>query len=370
MATNFPTSVDSLVNPVSNDSLNSPSHSAQHANANDAIEAVESYVLTTQPTFRNAVINGGFDIWQRGISSLPLGNAGVAASTTADRWASFRPANPTAVTVSRISGTGVVGAPYAARIQRTAANTSVDKVTFGQTIEIADASKFAGETVTLSFYARAGANYSASGSTLTNVFKSGTGTSDLNGIYNSYTGEISTSESNTLTTSFQRFTRSITLGANVTQIAFSFEFTPTGTAGAGDYVDITGVQLEDNIVATAFERRPIGVELALCQRFYFRSTANTTSDFGWVGIGTNVNTVVMPCVLPVNMRVSPTSVDFSNLRVYDVFNAAIAVSAVALNASNSNISTVTLTASSINLYRPYVLLSTTLPSFIGFSAEL
>ena len=46
MATNFPTSVDVLTNPVSNDSLNSPSHSAQHANANDAIEAVETFLLT------------------------------------------------------------------------------------------------------------------------------------------------------------------------------------------------------------------------------------------------------------------------------------------------------------------------------------
>jgi hypothetical protein len=45
MATNFPASVDTLTNPVSNDSLNSPSHSAQHANANDAIEAIETYLL-------------------------------------------------------------------------------------------------------------------------------------------------------------------------------------------------------------------------------------------------------------------------------------------------------------------------------------
>ena len=42
MATNYPTSLDALTNPVSNDSLNSPSHSAQHANANDAIEAIEA----------------------------------------------------------------------------------------------------------------------------------------------------------------------------------------------------------------------------------------------------------------------------------------------------------------------------------------
>jgi hypothetical protein len=42
MATNYPTALDNLTNPVSNDSLNSPSHSAQHANANDAIEAIEA----------------------------------------------------------------------------------------------------------------------------------------------------------------------------------------------------------------------------------------------------------------------------------------------------------------------------------------
>ena len=46
MPTNFPTSVDNFTNPTANDSLNLPSHSTQHANANDAIEAVESYLLT------------------------------------------------------------------------------------------------------------------------------------------------------------------------------------------------------------------------------------------------------------------------------------------------------------------------------------
>lgn len=45
MATNFPTSVDAFTNPTSNDSLNSPSHSTQHANANDAIEAIETFLL-------------------------------------------------------------------------------------------------------------------------------------------------------------------------------------------------------------------------------------------------------------------------------------------------------------------------------------
>ena len=44
MTTNFPTSLDALTNPTSTDSLTSPSHADQHANANDAIEALEAKV--------------------------------------------------------------------------------------------------------------------------------------------------------------------------------------------------------------------------------------------------------------------------------------------------------------------------------------
>lgn len=47
MATNFPLSVDILSNPTPTSSLNSPSHSAQHTNSNDAIEAVETYLLSS-----------------------------------------------------------------------------------------------------------------------------------------------------------------------------------------------------------------------------------------------------------------------------------------------------------------------------------
>ena len=44
MATGFPTSLDALTNPTSTDALTSPSHADQHANANDAIEALEAKV--------------------------------------------------------------------------------------------------------------------------------------------------------------------------------------------------------------------------------------------------------------------------------------------------------------------------------------
>lgn len=42
MATNFPSSLDNFTNPVSGNTLDSPSHSLQHSDANDAIEAIEA----------------------------------------------------------------------------------------------------------------------------------------------------------------------------------------------------------------------------------------------------------------------------------------------------------------------------------------
>jgi hypothetical protein len=79
MATNFPTSVDALTNPVSNDSLNSPSHSAQHANANDAIEAVETYLIGR---LRIKQIVTGFTTTAIGSSSSTFADTGLTATIT------------------------------------------------------------------------------------------------------------------------------------------------------------------------------------------------------------------------------------------------------------------------------------------------
>jgi hypothetical protein len=45
MATNFPNSLDSFTNPVGSNNLSSPSHADQHANVNDAVEAIETHLL-------------------------------------------------------------------------------------------------------------------------------------------------------------------------------------------------------------------------------------------------------------------------------------------------------------------------------------
>lgn len=55
MATNYPGALDSLTNPSAGDALDSPSHAGQHANANDAIEAVQAE-LGTNPSGSDATV--------------------------------------------------------------------------------------------------------------------------------------------------------------------------------------------------------------------------------------------------------------------------------------------------------------------------
>ncbi len=68
MPTNFPTSVDNFTNPTANDSLNIPSHSTQHANANDAIEAIETYALNLPRGKLNGALGTATTAFSAGIA--------------------------------------------------------------------------------------------------------------------------------------------------------------------------------------------------------------------------------------------------------------------------------------------------------------
>jgi hypothetical protein len=63
---------------------------------------------------------------------------------------------------------------------------------------------------------------------------------------------------------------------------------------------LTGVQLEPGPVATPFERRPIGTEFALCQR-YFQDGLRTFNSYGLTGWG-----YTSQFTFPVTMRVTPS----------------------------------------------------------------
>lgn len=58
MSTSYPSAIDSLTNPNATDPLSSPSHSAQHANANDAIEAIETKLGASGTSFPGSPATG------------------------------------------------------------------------------------------------------------------------------------------------------------------------------------------------------------------------------------------------------------------------------------------------------------------------
>jgi hypothetical protein len=237
--------------------------------------ASSTYVPQNNAMFagKNKIINGGFDIWQRG-TSIAFGAS--AYQYMADRWRFVRGSFAAGATFSRQSTNDTTNLPnvqYCARVQRDSGNTSTQYLEMTNALETINSIPFVGKTVTISFYARAGANYSSSANGLVVTVASGTGTDQP---YNSFTGITSVigPETATLTTTWQRFSYTGTVGLTATQLGVLFRYNPVGTAGANDYYEITGVQLEQGSIATSFVPSGGGniqSELALCQRYYEKS---------------------------------------------------------------------------------------------------
>ena len=318
---------------------------------------------------KNAVINGDCLVAQRGTSALTLS---ATAQYPVDRFFAVGHSGATAQQITSISNTSFKNA---VRVQRTAANSTTTDLSFTQTFETNTSIPFQGKAVTISFYARAGANFSPTSSTLTSRVYTGTGT-DQGGFGFSWTGTANPiNQGNTLTTSWQRFTATGTISSSATQIQEFFFCTPTGTAGAADYFDITGVQLEAGSVATAFQTATgtIQGELAACQRYYYRLTADTAySQFTNYAPAFSTTNVTVQVPTRVTMRVKPSSVDFSTVTLADGTNFVTASTvAVGTHASASvpliDIGATGLTATT----RSYSLWANNSTSaYLGISAEL
>ena len=323
---------------------------------------------------KNAVINGGMDIWQRGTSISVAASAGI--TYTADRWCLNTGANQ-AMTISRQATSDTTNLPniqYCARFQRNSGQTGTGGLFFSSSIESFNAIRYAGQTVTLSFYARSGSNYSATSSILQAFVYSGTGT-DQNQL-SGFTGSATPiSQSATLTTTWQRFTYSGTISASATELAVAFYFTPTGTASTNDYYEITGVQLDVGSVATPFSRAggTIQGELAACQRYYWRIANTDAYAVYGMGIGESTTALGAAVQLPVPMRVKPTAVDYSSVQFSDTNNSPVPTS-LSISSFKSSSFIAYLAGgglTGLTQYRPYELRNNNSTSgYIGLSAEL
>jgi hypothetical protein len=220
-----------------------------------------------RPLARNGVINSSMQIWQRGTSFSVTGfNA-----YTADRW-KFASGHNTGRTVTRQLTSDTTNLPfiqYCARVQRDSGNATATTETYSQSFENLNSTYFMGKTITFSFYARKGADFSAASSNLTFRVVTGTGTDQ--DVVVGFTGSTSVIFTTaTLTTTWQRFTATATTSSTASQLGLFFAYASTGTAGAADYFEVTGVQLEVGSQVTPYtpNQPTYATELAACQRYY------------------------------------------------------------------------------------------------------
>jgi len=79
------------------------------------------------------------------------------------------------------------------------------------------------------------------------------------------------------------------------------------TTTLGDFLYITDVQLEVGALATSFERRPIQVETAMCQRYFQAFAASSVWAYNrYWNVGLSGGDQLVQCQWKTTMRVAPT----------------------------------------------------------------
>lgn len=221
---------------------------------------------TPTRTYKNMVYNGDFQVWQRGTSF----------STTAtrtygpDRWQYGQATGSGDFTISKQAG--ITSGAYVCRIQRNAGSTTNASPIMNTSLTRDMCNGMQGKSVTLSFTARAGANFSGLGSTINLFIFTGTNTSDV--AIGSYSGtSIALTNTATLTTTATTYSYTATISSAATLVALQFSYTPQGTAGANDYYEITNVQLELGSSFTGTEYISYNQDFFNCQYFYQTGSA-------------------------------------------------------------------------------------------------
>jgi hypothetical protein len=270
--------------------------------------------------FRNLIDGGDFTTnpWQRGTSFTSIANT---LTYTADRWFAVG-GSSSSISVSQQAVTSVAGFSQALQFGRASSNANTAVINLGQALETADSVRCQGQTVTLSFWAQAGANWSPASGNLNVLVASGTGTNQsaanlVAGSWTNYSSLTLTPQQGAaaaaagiaqpITTTWTRYSFTAQVPATATQLGVLFAATPVGTAGAADDVQIMGVQLEIGAQATPFEHRDVQVELEIAQRYAY--VINEPAAGVIVGIGGAVaaaNNQVFYLALPVQMRAAPT----------------------------------------------------------------
>jgi len=304
---------------------------------------------------KNALINGGMDIWQRGTSSS------TNLTYIADRWFQYYSAGT--ATFSRESTIVPTGSQYSMKIAQATASATI---TVNQAIETLNAVQFAGQTISVSMMCYAststGMQIQVGYSTSTDVGPLGTWTNIT----------ASSGGAATVTNAWQKMIGTYAIPSTAKSLYISL-YIPTLTATTNAYFGQAMMELGS--VPTQFSRTggTIQGELAACQRYYYRQTPSTS--YGWVGYGlaSGATGGAIGTTFPVQMRTTPSAVEFSTLAVSDA-SGAIAVTSLTLDTSvaSANVGVCNFgVASGLTAYRPYYLRqNANSAGYLAYTAEL
>jgi len=305
---------------------------------------------------RNAVMNGSFAIAQRGTSFTSTSSANNDDTYNLDRWYVLSDGND-AVDITQNTSVIPTNGKYAIALD---VETINKKFGIAQIIEADNCIGLIGETVTLSFKAKVSATTKLDNVKAAIVAWSGTAdtvTSDIISAWNvegtnptliaNATYENTPANLN-LTTSYATYSVTAAVDTASTKNILVFIWSDVTDTTLGDFLYITDVQLERGPVTTPFERRPIGTELALCQRYY-QITAQTGGGNSPIAFCFQFNTTSSRAAAPltVTMRTNPPILDLTGTpTLNDSSGTAVTLSSISISSGivSNNSNTVGLVA--------------------------
>jgi hypothetical protein len=329
---------------------------------------------------KNRIINGDFRFNQRNFTSNTTN-----ASYNFDRFKQQNSGGTVTVTPQTFTlGTapvaGYEGTNFV-RIVSASQTLTSHYAAISQMIE--SVRTLAGQTATISVWAKASTGTPKIGLTVEQSF--GDGGSPSSAV-------TTTGAAQTITSSWARYSFTInvpsisgkTLGTSGNDGLNILLFTSCGSGLTGFSTDVGlqnvtidfwGVQVETGSTATSFQTATgtLQGELAACQRYYVRWGGGSVYEFIGLGTGATSTIASINVNMPVQMRIPPTTIDYSTLSLFDgTSTITSAVPTIVASYSGTKIMGIDATvASGVTVNRPYRLITNNSTSgFLGLSAEL
>lgn len=286
--------------------------------------------------YRNAIINGNFDIWQRGTNFDRSSKTGKYYS--ADRWYCFRGGYQSGTIISR-QLCSLPGSQYCIRCQRAPNDTNTDYIKLVQTLEHHYAKTLCRKKITLSCKIRLPDNNSF---TRVNMYMS----DNLVPNRDETSGTSLIFGSSAAVYPGNDWQNATCIGNPTRDGALAITFQPTidttATVGNNDYFEVAQVQLNIGDKPLPFSPRPYAEELALCQRYFERIGYGVAANFVATGVCTSA-TSATAMMRYVQKRVTPT-VTFSSQNGFRLKYGNGTAQTVSLSALDQNINSCSVSA--------------------------